>query len=69
MIRMIAGMTNEHKTMHWAIVLMASKKELLQEAFADHQNLSEHSNIAVMPLSCKDNEQTDSELLYNMYSF
>lgn len=43
---MIAGMTNEHKTMHWAIILTASKKELLQEAFPDHQNLSEHSNIA-----------------------
>lgn len=46
MTRMIAGMTKEHKAMHWAIVLTASKKELLQEAFPDHQNLSEHSNIA-----------------------
>lgn len=41
---MIAGMTNEHKTMNWAIVLTASKKELLQEAFPD-QTLSEHTNI------------------------
>lgn len=27
-------------------VLTASKKELVQEAFPDHQNLSKHSNIA-----------------------
>lgn len=43
---MIAGMTNEHKTMHWAIILTVSKKEVLQDAFPDHRNLSEHSNIA-----------------------
>lgn len=39
-------MTNEHKTMHWAIILTVSKKEVLQDAFPDHRNLSEHSNIA-----------------------
>lgn len=42
MTRKIAGMTNDLGS-H---ILTASKKELVQEAFPDHQNLSEHSNVA-----------------------